>query len=113
MVILGHNLGNSQVSVYRTIGPTLVLKNGVKLFEVAYLFVSLVLSRFGMMMCLPSFDCLSHYSSGKSLVKHAYVILLLVRQVNLMHGDSLTGKMSKKIGTVRNCALYHQKQTTN
>ena len=24
MVILGHNLGNSQVSVYRTIGPTLV-----------------------------------------------------------------------------------------
>ena len=25
MVILGHNLGNSQVSVYRTIGPTLVL----------------------------------------------------------------------------------------
>ena len=25
MVILGHNLGNSQVSVYRTIGPTLVI----------------------------------------------------------------------------------------
>ena len=25
VVILGHNLGNSQVSVYRTIGPTLVL----------------------------------------------------------------------------------------
>ena len=25
MVILEHNLGNSQVSVYRTIGPTLVL----------------------------------------------------------------------------------------
>ena len=25
MVILGHNLGNSQVSVYRTIGPTLIL----------------------------------------------------------------------------------------
>ena len=24
VVILGHNLGNSQVSVYRTIGPTLV-----------------------------------------------------------------------------------------
>ena len=24
MVLLGHNLGNSQVSVYRTIGPTLV-----------------------------------------------------------------------------------------
>ena len=24
MVIPGHNLGNSQVSVYRTIGPTLV-----------------------------------------------------------------------------------------
>ena len=27
VVILGHNLGNSQVSVYRTIGPTLVLPN--------------------------------------------------------------------------------------
>ena len=26
VVILGHNLDNSQVSVYRTIGPTLVLK---------------------------------------------------------------------------------------
>ena len=25
VVILGNNLGNSQVSVYRTIGPTLVL----------------------------------------------------------------------------------------
>ena len=25
MVILGHNLNNSQVSVYRTIGPTLVI----------------------------------------------------------------------------------------
>ena len=25
VVILGHNLGNSQVSVYMTIGPTLVL----------------------------------------------------------------------------------------
>ena len=25
VVILGHKLGNSQVSVYRTIGPTLVL----------------------------------------------------------------------------------------
>ena len=25
VVLLGHNLGNSQVSVYRTIGPTLVL----------------------------------------------------------------------------------------
>ena len=25
MVIPGHNLGNSQVSVYRTIGPTLVI----------------------------------------------------------------------------------------
>ena len=25
VVILGHNLGNSQVSVYRTIGPILVL----------------------------------------------------------------------------------------
>ena len=25
VVILGHNLGNSQVSVYRTIGPTLVV----------------------------------------------------------------------------------------
>ena len=25
VVILGHNLGNSKVSVYRTIGPTLVL----------------------------------------------------------------------------------------
>ena len=25
MVILGHNLDNSQVSVYRTIGPTLVV----------------------------------------------------------------------------------------
>ena len=25
VVILGHNLDNSQVSVYRTIGPTLVL----------------------------------------------------------------------------------------
>ena len=25
VVIPGHNLGNSQVSVYRTIGPTLVL----------------------------------------------------------------------------------------
>ena len=25
VVILGHNLGNSQVSVYRTIGPTLVI----------------------------------------------------------------------------------------
>ena len=24
VIILGHNLGNSQVSVYRTIGPTLV-----------------------------------------------------------------------------------------
>ena len=24
VVILGHNLGNSQVSVYRTIGPTLL-----------------------------------------------------------------------------------------
>ena len=24
VVILGHNLGNSQVSVYKTIGPTLV-----------------------------------------------------------------------------------------
>ena len=24
VVILGHNLGNSQVSVYRTVGPTLV-----------------------------------------------------------------------------------------
>ena len=31
MVIPGHNLGNSQVSVNRTIGPTLVLKN-FKLF---------------------------------------------------------------------------------
>ena len=28
MVIPGHNLGNSQVSVYRTIGPTLVLNFG-------------------------------------------------------------------------------------
>ena len=27
MVILGHNLGNSQVSVYRTFGPTLVYDN--------------------------------------------------------------------------------------
>ena len=27
VVIPGHNLGNSQVSVNRTIGPTLVLKN--------------------------------------------------------------------------------------
>ena len=27
VVILGHNLGNSQVSVYRTIGPTLVGKD--------------------------------------------------------------------------------------
>ena len=26
VVILGHNLDNSQVSVYRTIGPTLVLE---------------------------------------------------------------------------------------
>ena len=26
VVILGHNLGNSQVSVYRTIGPTLVFR---------------------------------------------------------------------------------------
>ena len=26
VVILGHNLGNSQVRVYRTIGPTLVEK---------------------------------------------------------------------------------------
>ena len=25
MVIPGHNLGNSQVSIYRTIGPTLVI----------------------------------------------------------------------------------------
>ena len=24
VVILGHNLGNSQVSIYRTVGPTLV-----------------------------------------------------------------------------------------
>ena len=29
VVILGHNLGNSQVSVYRTIGPTLVYDVGV------------------------------------------------------------------------------------
>ena len=28
VVILGHNLGNSQVSVYRTIGPTLGLQIG-------------------------------------------------------------------------------------
>ena len=28
VVILGHNLGNSQVSVYRTIGPTLGLQVG-------------------------------------------------------------------------------------
>ena len=27
VVILGHNLGNGQVSVYRTIGPTLVINN--------------------------------------------------------------------------------------
>ena len=27
VVILGHNLGNRQVSVYRTIGPTLVLSS--------------------------------------------------------------------------------------
>ena len=29
MVIPGHNLGNSQVSVYRTIGPTLVKVGGI------------------------------------------------------------------------------------
>ena len=29
VVILVHNLGNSQVSVYRTIGPTLVINNRV------------------------------------------------------------------------------------
>ena len=28
VVILGHNLDNSQVSVYRTIGPTLVVPIG-------------------------------------------------------------------------------------
>ena len=28
VVILGHNLGNSQVNVYRTIGPTLGLQIG-------------------------------------------------------------------------------------
>ena len=27
LVILGHNLGNSQVSLYRTIGPTLVFSS--------------------------------------------------------------------------------------
>ena len=44
VVILGHNLGNSQVSVYRTIGPTLVQKRrflecsevlGVGMFKVS------------------------------------------------------------------------------
>ena len=30
MVIPGHNLGNSQVSVNRTIGPTLVIKVVIK-----------------------------------------------------------------------------------
>ena len=33
VVILGHNLGNSQVSVYRTIGPTLVF---LLLFEMFF-----------------------------------------------------------------------------
>ena len=30
VVILGHNLGNSQVSVYRTIGPTLVYSGRIR-----------------------------------------------------------------------------------
>ena len=34
MVILEHNLGNSQVSVYRTIGPTLV--NSILFIIVAF-----------------------------------------------------------------------------
>ena len=42
MVILGHNLGNSQVSVYRTIGTTLSLKSdkdSVGFIGHAYLFI--------------------------------------------------------------------------
>ena len=33
VVILGHNLDNSQVSIYRTIGPTLVLLYASNLFR--------------------------------------------------------------------------------
>ena len=32
VVILGHNVGNSQVSVYRTIGPTLVYSESLSVF---------------------------------------------------------------------------------
>ena len=38
VVILGHNLGNSQVSVYRTIGPTLVYCIFKVLFIIQHVF---------------------------------------------------------------------------
>ena len=41
MVILWHNLGNSQVSVYRTIGPTLVFIQ----FDVPLKIISLISRR--------------------------------------------------------------------
>ena len=40
VVIPGHNLGNSQVSVYRTIGPTLVFYF-TSLYVVLYMYVTL------------------------------------------------------------------------
>ena len=84
MVILGHNLGNSQVSVYRTIGPTLVyvcmLFNCTGCVVITHLSVS---KRGGVPIIFPSFSLKSGVRNGTKVRKHA-IIISYIDRINSM-----------------------------